>query len=427
LKLFSKNNDYGIIGLAGTTWLPKSGMWWEDRTKMFGIVNHKQGEKKWESKYSNSLENNLKSVILVDGLFIAINKTKIKKSFDESVEGFHMYDVNFCVRNFLNNVKIGVTTNIRVTHLSVGMTNDQWEKNRNIFAEKYEEKLPLKVKFDKNDILKILFITDNLVNNSFLSKILELDNNMTKHILINKSTKDSLKLCNKKNISVFDKKNIPGLKIGDGKWLINNNGKLEPSQKDFLYNISNIFYDIIISDSLELLNFIRTTFNNSPKILLGENNISLHNSISLLNTIDGIDLQELILSTINHDKEINNKIKIISGYSEKGGSTTAFINLTNELNKRGYNCTFYGPHKWHLSKCNSDLLSNFKFETDDRVICHYINLPKRPEVRKIVFSCHEKWWWSFNNLNKFWDTGVFLHEKHKQFHSYLLMFLILQV
>ena len=33
-------------------------------------------------------------------------------------------------------------------------------------------------------------------------------------------------------------------------------------------------------------------------------------------------------------------IKIVSGYSEKGGSTSAFIDLTNELNKRGYETIF---------------------------------------------------------------------------------------
>jgi len=38
-------------------------------------------------------------------------------------------------------------------------------------------------------------------------------------------------------------------------------------------------------------------------------------------------------------------IKIISGYSEKGGSTIALIELTNELNKRGFDTIFFGPHQ----------------------------------------------------------------------------------
>jgi glycosyltransferase involved in cell wall biosynthesis len=35
VKSFSKNPEFGILGMAGTTHMPKSGMWWEDRTKMY--------------------------------------------------------------------------------------------------------------------------------------------------------------------------------------------------------------------------------------------------------------------------------------------------------------------------------------------------------------------------------------------------------
>ena len=59
---FKRNDEYGILGLAGTTNMPKSGRWWEDPSKMRGIVNHEHGGKKWESKYSNNLGNQLDSV-----------------------------------------------------------------------------------------------------------------------------------------------------------------------------------------------------------------------------------------------------------------------------------------------------------------------------------------------------------------------------
>ena len=85
LKIVESNPDYGIIGLAGTTEMPKSGTWWNDRTKMYGIVNHKHEGKKWESKYSPNLGNDLQNVVVVDGLFIIINKkniyNKLKISF----------------------------------------------------------------------------------------------------------------------------------------------------------------------------------------------------------------------------------------------------------------------------------------------------------------------------------------------------------
>ena len=151
-----KRSDYGILGVAGSTQLPKSGMWWEDRTKMIGIVNHEHEGKKWTSKYSDNLGNSIKETVLVDGLFIALHKNRIKKNFDENVKGFHLYDVNFCFRNFIEQVKIGVVFDIKITHKSIGMTNEQWDANRKLFAEEFESLLPVKIKKTDKDKLKIL-------------------------------------------------------------------------------------------------------------------------------------------------------------------------------------------------------------------------------------------------------------------------------
>jgi hypothetical protein len=111
-------------------------------------------------------------------------------------------------------------------------------------------------------------------------------------------------------------------------------------------------------------------------------------------------------------------IKIVSGWSNPGGSTTAFINLCNLFNENGYDCTFYGPHKWHLDKCKSDLIGNVKLENDDSLIFHYIDLGNRPPINnKILLVSHEKWWFKPGQIRQYWDTCVFLHEQHKEYHS----------
>ena len=138
------NSDYGILGVAGTTEIPKSGMWWEDKRKMLGIVNHKHEGKKFESKYSKSWGDKITQCCLVDGLFIGINKNQIQHTFNQDIEGFHFYDVDFSFRNFMSNVKIGVIYNIRLTHLSIGQTNQKWEENRILFSEKHQDVLPIK-------------------------------------------------------------------------------------------------------------------------------------------------------------------------------------------------------------------------------------------------------------------------------------------
>ena len=140
-----QSSEYGILGLAGTTDVPESGKWWEDRSKMVGIVNHENGGKKWESKYSKNWSNEVLDVAIVDGLFFAVHKDRLKVNFDENVKGFHFYELDFVLANYLLNVKIGVIFNVRVTHKSVGMTNQQWEDNRLQFVEKYKSNLPVKL------------------------------------------------------------------------------------------------------------------------------------------------------------------------------------------------------------------------------------------------------------------------------------------
>jgi hypothetical protein len=143
VKLFEKHLEYGIIGIAGTDNL-LSGMWWQSRENMFGVVGHLYEGKRHVNHYSKGVFNDvLKDVVIVDGLFFIVHKGRIKKKFNEEFVGFHFYDIPFCVENFLEGVKIGVTTKFGVTHKSIGITNKQWEKNKLFFESLYEKSLPL--------------------------------------------------------------------------------------------------------------------------------------------------------------------------------------------------------------------------------------------------------------------------------------------
>jgi hypothetical protein len=144
------HNDFGIVGVAGTTYVPKSGMWWEDRSKMYGIVEHTDGLKTWVSEYSNPI-NGIQPTVMVDGLFMAVDPEKIVKGFNENYGKFHFYDITFCVDNYVQDVNVGVTTMIRVLHKSVGMTNQSWEDNRKKFSEEYD--LPLRYFQEKLRVL----------------------------------------------------------------------------------------------------------------------------------------------------------------------------------------------------------------------------------------------------------------------------------
>ena len=145
VKLFEKHPEYGIIGIAGTDKLI-SGMWWQNRENMFGVVGHIHEGKRHVNHYSKGVFNDvLKDVVIVDGLFFIVRKSLLKKEFNEQFEGFHFYDISFCVENQFEGVKIGLTTKFGVTHKSVGITNKQWEKNKLLFEALFEKRLPLTI------------------------------------------------------------------------------------------------------------------------------------------------------------------------------------------------------------------------------------------------------------------------------------------
>jgi len=394
-KLFDRNSDFAILGVAGSTNLPKSGMWWEDRSKMWGIVNHENEGKKWESRYSDSLQNNIKEVILVDGLFTAINKTKIKKEYDESVPGFHMYDVNFCYKNFLEGVKIGVITNIRITHKSIGMTNEQWEKNRQLFSEKYSNQLPSKIGYLPNEELNVVISTLSNINSKFKNE----------------------KLIN------FNINNPVGYKIGDGNFMINTQLGPQKSQVGQYYKMSEPKIDVIIPTNLDEVRMCELIYPNTLQLYNNVTNddvniISDYRNVKKIISINDDIQKDDLISLLNEFKPYDGiKVKIVSGFSEKGGSTTAFVNLTNALNKNGIDCTFYGPHNWHLDKCKSSLIQYLSVTNSDILICHFLDLQSRPPAKKVILSCHEKNLYKVGEKNQFWDTVVFINDEHKNYHN----------
>ena len=145
VRLFDENPEYGIIGVAGTDNLT-SGRWWDNRDRMYGIVAHEHEGKRHVNQYSKqTFGDKPKEVVIIDGVMMMVHKKRIKHTFNEQFEGFHFYDLPICVENYMDGVKIGVTTKIRITHKSIGMVNKKWEKNKLLFEALYDKKLPLTV------------------------------------------------------------------------------------------------------------------------------------------------------------------------------------------------------------------------------------------------------------------------------------------
>lgn len=139
--LFLKNPSFGIIGLVGSNgwtgglWLGKNGA--EPVGNMIQGTKYKIGKTKYVM-YSPYLSRNpIVPVCTIDGLFMAVDRKRIKKDFDENLTGFHFYDVMFSVDNALEGCRVGVTYDILAYHESDGMTDEKWHKEQMYSWYKY--------------------------------------------------------------------------------------------------------------------------------------------------------------------------------------------------------------------------------------------------------------------------------------------------
>jgi predicted glycosyltransferase involved in capsule biosynthesis len=108
----------------------------------------------------------------------------------------------------------------------------------------------------------------------------------------------------------------------------------------------------------------------------GSEDIDLYNRMKEIATEK--DIHYLNMKHIEHDDELRVK-------------HTRYINLCNLFNSKGVNCTFYGPHDYHLDKCRSKKINELTLCHDDILIYHFLDiLNERPPVKKLILSLHEK-------------------------------------
>ncbi len=146
-----KNTDYGILGIAGATDLSRD----DDHLANHAIIpwsvgrlRHQINGKVFDTFISNKYDYPVQ-VICLDGVFMAVNRDRIQKKFDERFKGFHFYDISFTFSNHLSGVKVGVIFDIDLIHKSGGSYNQEWKRNRLLFLEYYKDFLPCRIKPEK--------------------------------------------------------------------------------------------------------------------------------------------------------------------------------------------------------------------------------------------------------------------------------------
>lgn len=120
LKLLQDKQN-GVIGIAGSTYLPSVPSGWYLPDEKYNNVYIHQGfkYKNTDIRFDNKGED-LTPVYLLDGVFLAMRKEIWEEfSFNEKLMGFHAYDVDICQR-VSSKYKNIFTKQIEILHKSEG-------------------------------------------------------------------------------------------------------------------------------------------------------------------------------------------------------------------------------------------------------------------------------------------------------------------
>jgi hypothetical protein len=141
-KLF---DEFDVVGVAGTSRckLSSPALWHLmgggfKSGYLHGCVQHYHEGQKYPSNFGEFPIR----VVLIDGVFMAINLKKIGNvRFDEKNPAkFHFYDLIFSMDCALNKKKVGVG-DILITHASPGLRSftEEWKSGENYFFSKYNK------------------------------------------------------------------------------------------------------------------------------------------------------------------------------------------------------------------------------------------------------------------------------------------------
>ena len=123
--------ECGVIGVAGNpyySFVPAS--WWHSKyNKTHYIQTFSENNSVFNDKLNFISGNEIEEVKALDGVFMACKKNVYDKiKFDESIKGFHGYDLIFSLMAS-KKYKNYVISNILINHFSNGTFSLEWLKN----------------------------------------------------------------------------------------------------------------------------------------------------------------------------------------------------------------------------------------------------------------------------------------------------------
>ena len=143
ISLFDKNQNLGLIGVAGAQTLPSNGVWWESKNRVGKVLEYrKQNYQLLNLDQGDERREGFAPVQSIDGLFMA---TQYDIPWREDLfQGFHFYDASQSLEFIRAGYQVGVPdqSNLWCLHYNGDdFDQDTYEKYRKVFLEHYKNML----------------------------------------------------------------------------------------------------------------------------------------------------------------------------------------------------------------------------------------------------------------------------------------------
>lgn len=147
IESFQESENTGVLGIAGGTYKSKnfSPAWFNFRNNGHRInIVQPNAQDELKPLVENPNKESLSEVVVVDGVFMCCRKSVWRQyNFDENViQGFHFYDMDFCLGVRSLGYKNYVTHEILLEHFSSGKNNLDWYKHGKHVHRKWRHSLP---------------------------------------------------------------------------------------------------------------------------------------------------------------------------------------------------------------------------------------------------------------------------------------------
>jgi len=145
-NLFLSNKEYGLLGVIGGQFIPKTpSSYWEGGKSIGQIIQGTTENGVYRTWLNGRLpKKEVQECVAVDGMWICIQKKmfEVIKWDVQTFKHFHCYDMDICMQVRETGKKVGVIRDIQVEHQSYGNTDNIYCEQSRLFYEKWKNELP---------------------------------------------------------------------------------------------------------------------------------------------------------------------------------------------------------------------------------------------------------------------------------------------